>query len=226
MDRKIKILIIEDDKTTCMELENFLQREGYETSVMQDFSNAEEEALEAAPALVLLDVDLRGANGPHICEQIRRASQIPFIFVMRDDTSMDELDYIMRGGDDYIFRPFRLEVLPAHIEAVLRRTLGRTVEKSMKWEYKGVTLDTAAGEIIKAGQRQGLNGIELKILYCLYQHPGEIISCGYIIDYLWDHEVFIDYNTLSTIVACLRGKLKEIGAEDFIETKLGLGYRI
>lgn len=199
---------------------------GYEVSSVHDFSNVAAEILNEKPDLVLLDVNLPGMNGLNICEQIRKTSQIPIIFVTGNNTSMDELNCILRGGDDYISKPYQLPVLCARIAAVLKRTFGRTEAVSVKTEYKGVVLDTAAAQISKGEQKQELTKNELKILYCLYQHQGEIVARADIIDYLWDNEVFIDDNVLSVNITRIRSKLEEIGAPDFIETKRGLGYRI
>lgn len=226
MNRKARILIIEDDKTIREELEMYLSVSGYEVRVLSDFSNTVKDALNQNPDLILLDVNLPGTNGMAVCEQIRRTSQVPIIFVTGNNTSMDELNGILRGGDDYITKPYQLPVLMARIGAVLRRTLGDGDRVSVKSEYKGVLLDIAAAQISKGQEKRELTKNELRILHCLYQHPGEIVSRADMIDYLWDNEVFIDDNTLSVHVARLRNKLSEIGAADFIETKRGLGYRI
>ena len=114
----------------------------------------------------------------------------------------------------------------ARIAAVLRRTSGKPDTDSMKAEYKGVLLDIASAQISKGVHKRELTKNELKILHCLYQHPGEIVSRMDMIDFLWDNEVFIDDNTLSVNITRLRKKLNEIGASEFIETKRGLGYRI
>lgn len=226
MNRNARLLIVEDEENIRGELEGCLAGMGYEVSSVHDFSNVAAEILNEKPDLVLLDVNLPGMNGLNICEQIRKTSQIPIIFVTGNNTSMDELNCILRGGDDYISKPYQLPVLCARIAAVLKRTFGRTEAVSVKTEYKGVVLDTAAAQISKGEQKQELTKNELKILYCLYQHQGEIVARADIIDYLWDNEVFIDDNVLSVNITRIRSKLEEIGAPDFIETKRGLGYRI
>lgn len=230
MDTRAEILIVEDDDIVSGELKNYLSASGYEVKVQQDLylddAGMAKAVLEANPDLVLLDVNLPRANGVHICEQIRRVSQVPVIFVTGNNTSMDELNCILRGGDDYIAKPYQLPVLMARIAAVLKRTMGQESREPMQMEYKGVSLNAAAAQISKGGQTRELTKNELKILYCLYRHQGEIVSRAEILDYLWDNEVFIDDNTLSVHITRLRAKLSEIGAEDFIETRRGLGYRI
>lgn len=226
MEKKAKILIIEDDEEISRELGEYLSRAGYDTVCIRQFSDVAKKALKEAPDLILLDVNLPGIDGLHICEQIRKTSQIPIIFVTGNNTSMDELNCMLRGGDDYVAKPYQLPVLMARIAAVLRRTM-RTVEtENPRPEYKGVSLDLAAAQIWKEGRKQELTKNEVKILHCLFEHPGEVVAREDILDYLWDHDVFIDDNTLSVHITRIRNKLKEIGAPDFIETKRGLGYRI
>ena len=226
MNGKGKLLIVEDEENIRRELEIYLAAAGYKVALIQDFSNMVEEILNENPDLVLLDVNLPGASGLEICEQIRKTSQVPIIFVTGNNTSMDELNCILRGGDDYVSKPYQLPVLMARIAAVLRRTLGNMDTDSMKLEYKGVLLDIASAQISKGIHKRELTKNELKILHCLYLHSGEIVSRMDMIDFLWDNEVFIDDNTLSVNITRIRKKLKEIGVPEFIETKRGLGYRI
>ena len=226
MTDKKKLCIVEDEESIRRELECYLAAAGYQVSVIQEFSNAAAKVLEEKPDLVLLDMNLPGVSGLHICEQIRKKSQVPVIFVTGNNTSMDELNCLLRGGDDYVSKPYQLPVLMARIAAVLKRTSGPGPEESLQSEYKGVTLDLAAGRISRGDSAEELTRNELKILHCLWKHPGEIVSRVDLIDELWDNEVFIDDNTLSVNITRIRNKLKEIGAVDFIETKRGLGYRI
>lgn len=226
MNGKGKLLIVEDEENIRRELEIYLAAAGYKVALIQDFSNMVEEILSENPDLVLLDVNLPGASGLEICEQIRKTSQVPIIFVTGNNTSMDELNCILRGGDDYVSKPYQLPVLMARIAAVLRRTLGNMDTDSMKLEYKGVLLDIASAQISKGIHKRELTKNELKILHCLYLHSGEIVSRMDMIEFLWDNEVFIDDNTLSVNITRIRKKLKEIGVPEFIETKRGLGYRI
>ena len=121
MDRKAKILIIEDDQEISRELNTYLSREGYETAALESFADTAAQALKAEPDLILLDVNLPGASGLRVCEEIRKVSQVPVIFVTGNNTSMDELNCILRGGDDYVAKPYQLPVLLARIGAVLRR---------------------------------------------------------------------------------------------------------
>ena len=131
----------------------------------------------------------------------------------------------MRGGDDFIAKPYQLPILLAHIRAVLRRS-GKETKASDTQQYKGVTLDLASGMIMNGEKKQILTRNELVILYALFQDQGKIVSRTKLIDRLWDNEIFIDDNTLSVNITRIRAKLDAIGAEDYIETRRGLGYMI
>lgn len=152
------------------------------------------------------------------------------IFLTSRTDSMDELTGILKGADDYITKPFNAPILLARIANVLKRTAKKDVVDAAKdllqLEHKGVVLNLSAGTIEHAGKREELTKNELKILHFLYQRPGEIVPRVEIIEYLWDNEAFIDDNTLSVNMTRIRGKLLEIGVEDFIETRRGMGYRI
>ena len=192
MEEKKKLYIVEDDGNIRRELQSYLAAAGYQVTAAEDFSNVAAQVLAAQPNLVLLDMNLPGISGLHICEQIREKSQVPVIFVTGNNTSMDELNCLLRGGDDFVSKPYQLPVLMARIAAVLRRTAGPGRTEACQSEYKGVTLDLAAGKILRGDCVQELTRNELKILHCLWKHPGEIVSRADLIDELWDHEVFID----------------------------------
>lgn len=226
MERRAKIVIVEDDEEIRSELKRYLTGAGYEAAGVEEFSDAAADILKMAPDLILMDVNLPGVSGLSLCEKIRKVSQVPVIFVTANNTSMDELNCILRGGDDYISKPYQLPVLLARIGAVLRRTMKPAKEESVRQEYKGVILDTAAAYIGNGNERRELTRNEVKILSCLFRHPGEFVSRVDLIEELWDNELFIDDNTLSVNITRIRGKLREIGASDFIETRRGLGYRI
>lgn len=224
-----KIVIVEDDENIRKELKRFLCNAGYEAAYLEDFSSEKEIAdklLSMHPDLILLDMKLPGTNGLLICDELRARSDVPIIFVTGNNTSMDELNCMLRGGDDYIAKPYQMPVLLAHIAAVLRRTMNNTSKKITEYDYKGVKFDIGAGSISHDGKRQMLTKNELKILHFLFEHQGEIVSRADLLDYLWENEVFIDDNTLSVNITRIRGKLEQIGISDYIETRRGMGYRI
>lgn len=228
----MQIIIVEDEENIRKELKQLLQNAMYEVTTIESFSDVAGQItrMEPMPDLVLLDLNLPEESGFAICTKIREYSEIPVIFLTSRTDSMDELTGILKGADDYITKPFNAPILLARIANVLKRTEKKDAVDAAKdllqLEHKGVVLNLSAGTIEHAGKREELTKNELKILHFLYQRPGEIVPRVEIIEYLWDNEAFIDDNTLSVNMTRIRGKLLEIGVEDFIETRRGMGYRI
>ncbi len=232
------ILIMEDEAAIRQELKQLLENSLYQVTAFERFVatgsrryDVVSEIMRVAPDLVLLDVNLPGESGFDICKRLRAISDVPVIFVTSRTDSMDELNGMLGGGDDYITKPFNPPVLLAHIAAVLKRARkdkkgdGESVGGT-RISYQDVELDVAGGFVRYQGRRVDLSKNELKILYYLFCHQGEIVPRVDLVEYLWDNQVFIDDNALSVNVTRLRGKLADIGIHDFIETKRGMGYRI
>lgn len=220
-----KIMIVEDDIEIREELKILLQNNGYEVKVVTDFENVEIQILEEQCHLILLDINLPNKSGYEICSKIRTKSKIPIIFVTSRNSSMDELNGIMLGGDDYIEKPYNVPVLLARIQNLLNRVYPKE-QKSSKVEYKGITLDILKSQIKYNDKEIELTKTEIKTLYYLLKNTDRIIARTEIIDYLWDNEVYADDNSLSVVITRLREKLKKIGVEHLIETKRGQGYKL
>ena len=219
-----KIIIIEDDKEIREELKILLQNSGYEVQAISEFENIENKILNEQAHLVLLDINLPGKSGYEICSKIRSKSKIPIIFVTSRNNSMDELNGIMIGGDDYIEKPYNVPILLARIQNVLNRTYSS--KKNSEIKYKGIVLDTLRSTVKYEDKEIELTKTEIKTLYYLFINKEKIVPRADIINFLWDNEVYADDNSLSVIVTRLREKLKEIGIENLIETKRGQGYKI
>lgn len=220
-----KIMIVEDDIEIREELKILLQNNGYEVKVTTNFENVEKQILEEQCHLILLDINLPNKNGYEICSKIRTKSKLPIIFVTSRNSSMDELNGIMLGGDDYIEKPYNVPVLLARIQNLLNRVYPKE-QKSSKLEYKGITLDILKSQIKYNDKEIELTKTEIKTLYYLLKNTDRIIARTEIIDYLWDNEVYADDNSLSVVITRLRKKLKKIGVEHLIETKRGQGYKL
>lgn len=220
-----KIMIVEDDIEIREELKILLQNNGYEVKVTTNFENVEKQILEEQCHLILLDINLPNKNGYEICSKIRTKSKLPIIFLTSRNSSMDELNGIMLGGDDYIEKPYNVPVLLARIQNLLNRVYPKE-QKSSKLEYKGITLDILKSQIKYNDKEIELTKTEIKTLYYLLKNTDRIIARTEIIDYLWDNEVYADDNSLSVVITRLREKLKKIGVEHLIETKRGQGYKL
>lgn len=219
-----KIMVIEDNQELSRELKILLENQGYSTVLWDGAGECHSVIRSERPDLLLLDINLPGKNGYTLCREIRKYSQLPVIFLTARDTSMDELEALQIGGDDFITKPYKAPVLLARIQNVLRR-YGKA-EKVSVMEYGGVVLDLGASRISYQGKSAELGKNEQKILCKLFEQKGNIVSRETLGDYLWDNQIYIDDNTLSVNVRRLREKLASIGLSDFIKTKRGMGYQI
>lgn len=220
-----KIIIVEDDKEIREELKILLENSGHQVKLVTDFENAHQKIIDEQAHLVLLDINLPNKSGYEICSKIRTKSNIPIIFVTSRNNSMDELKGIMLGGDDYIEKPYNVPILLARIQNLLNRTYQKE-NKESKIGYKGLVLDILKSTIKYQEKEIELTKTEIKTLYYLLQHKDIIVPRADIINYLWDNEVYVDDNSLSVIITRIREKIKELGIDNFIETKRGQGYKL
>lgn len=218
-----KIMIIEDDEVISSLLKSHLEKWNYEVKCVEDFNKVMDLFLSFTPELILLDISLPLFNGYYWCEQIRKVSQIPIIFISSTSENMNIVMAMNMGGDDFINKPFDLNVLTAKIQAILRRTYSFSKEFHVL-THKDVMLNLLDASLIYQDQSLELTKNELKILQLLFEKPETIISRDEIMNHLWQDHQFVDDNTLSVNINRLRKKLEDIGLSDFIITKKGMGY--
>lgn len=217
-----KILIVEDDEKLRSELEIFLKNNGYEVSSLKSFNNTINEILEINPNVVLLDINLPGADGEYICKEIRKQSNMGIIMVTSRESELDELISINYGADHYITKPYNIQILLAKIASLLRRTDSNAIKD--KIDAKDFILNLSNSTIERSGKTIELTKNEYKILKYLIENRGKIVSREDIMECLWESESFIDDNTLSVNITRLRNKLEELDLKELIETKRGQGY--
>ena len=219
-----KILIIEDDPVIQSELETLLRGNGYTAVSVKNFSKVDDFFKAEKPHLVLLDIKLPNESGFSICSQIRSDSNVPIIFVTSCNTDMDELNSIMLGGDAFIAKPYNTSILLAKIASLLKRAY--PVHQSEQMAYGGAVLHLESSSLNYDGQSVDLTKNELKILYYLFKNAGKICARGDMVEFLWDNQLYVDYNALSVNINRIREKLAGIGLTDFIKTKHRQGYTI
>lgn len=217
------ITIIEDSDTIREELKKLLSKYGYNINTPTNFENIIEEIHNSKPDLILLDINLPYFDGYHICREIRKTSKIPIIIVTSRNSDMDELMSMNLGADDFVTKPYNTQILLVRIEALLRRTYGKE-EQSNKLTYKNFELDLAKGMLVSGDKKLEITKNEIKILSYLIEHKGEIVSREDLMEHLWNSDYYVDDNTLSVNVTRIRKKLQELGIENVIETRRGLGY--
>ena len=220
-----KILIVEDDTTIANGLKNHLEKWGYEVECITDFKNIMDSFTKNEPQLVLLDIVLPFFNGFHWCQEIRKISKVPIIFLSSANDNMNIVMAMNMGGDEFIEKPFDLNVVTAKVQAVLRRTYEfRGTADVMEWN--GAILNLADATVLYQDQKLELSKNEFKILQILLENTGKIVSRESIMTRLWDSNEFIDDNTLTVNVARLRKKMEQIGLGGKIITKKGIGYMV
>lgn len=224
--RMAKIFIVEDDQSIREELTTFLERYGYEVVTSTDFKNIIEEIERQDAQLILLDINLPVFDGYCICKELRKRSEIPIIIVTSRASDMDELMSMNLGADDFITKPYNTEILLARITAVLKRSYVKFESESYILEHKGLKLNLANGVLYYNEASQELTKNEIKILTHLIKNKGQIVSRESLMETLWESGDFIDDNTLSVNITRLRKKIEELGCEQVIETRRGLGYII
>ncbi|WP_312645538.1 response regulator transcription factor [Hydrogenoanaerobacterium sp.] len=220
-----KIMIVEDDVTITEVLERQLKKWGYLVQAVANFGSVLEQFETYEPHLVLLDISLPFFNGYHWCAEIRKISQTPIIFISSASDDMNLVMAINLGADDFVAKPFNLEVVTAKIQAVLRRTYSFGADMNVL-NHNGVTLNLGESILLYGNERLELTKNEFRIMQLLMEHKGNTVARDTIIKKLWETESFIDDNTLTVNVTRLRKKLEGIGLSDFIATKKGVGYLV
>lgn len=221
-----RILIVEDDQIIAKAMQKRLEAWGYEALCVEDFREVLGTFIEYAPSLVLMDITLPFYNGYYWCTQIRQVSKVPIIFVSSASDNMNIVMAVNMGGDDFIAKPFDLDVLMAKVQAVLRRTYDFTGQGAGLLEHRGAILNTGDTTLVYEGKKLELTKNEYKILWMLMENKGKIVSRDAIMTRLWETDSYVDDNTLTVNVTRLRKKLDEIGLEHFITTKKGIGYLV
>ena len=220
-----KILIVEDDNTISNQICKYLSGWGYESACVENLENILPEFISFAPQLVLLDIGLPFYNGYYWCGEIRKISQVPVVFVSSASDNMNIVMAMNMGGDDFIVKPFDLEVLLAKVQAILRRTYSFQNQSSVM-EHGNVILNLTDMSLLYQGTKLELSKNEFRILQLLYEKAGDTVSRESIMKRLGDNEWFVDDNTLTVNMNRLRKKLEEAGIENFILTKKGVGYQL
>ena len=218
-----RILIVEDDKKLRKELETFLTKHGFIAKGLEKFDNTIQDILNENADLILLDINLPYTDGEFVCKEVRKTSDVPIIMVTSRDNEIDELMSLNYGADQYVTKPYNIQILLAKINGLLKRNK-KSDKEMQEIDCDGFKLNIAERVIKKDDRKIELTKNEYTILYYLCINRGRIVSRDEIMDYLWESEEFIDDNTLSVNVKRLRGKLEELGLVDKIETRRGQGY--
>lgn len=220
-----KIIIVEDDNVIREELSDFLRRYNYEVKAPDSFENIIDFILAEKSDLILLDINLPIYDGYYICRELRKKSDVPIIVVTSRNSDMDELMSMNLGADDFVTKPYNTQILLARISAVLKRSKGSSLSDNVL-KCSGFELNLSNAMLTYKENEIELTKNEVKMLSCLIENKGSIVSRDQLIEYLWKSDYFVDDSTLSVNMTRLRKKLDTIGIKDVIETRRGLGYII
>ncbi|MBP8703532.1 MAG: response regulator transcription factor [Streptococcus sp.] len=218
-----KIFLVEDDKTISQLVAKNLTNWGYQVQEVKDFQTILKQIDDFQPHLIILDISLPFFNGYYWCQEIRKTSRVPIMFLSSHDQPMDIVMAINMGADDFVTKPFEMTVLLAKIQGLLRRTYDFVGEQSLLW-FEEVALDLKTMQVSYTEAVEELTRNEFQILRVLFEHGKEVVSREALMRELWNSDIFVDDNTLSVNIARLRKKLTELGLPDLIVTKKGVGY--
>ena len=220
-----RIFIVEDDRTIAQAVAHLAESWGLEVRCVRDFRAVTAEAAEFQPHLIILDIALPCFDGYHWCRELRKQTSAPILFLSSAGDNMNVIMAMNFGADDFIAKPFDQSVLMAKIQALLRRTYDFGASAPVL-EHRGALLNTGDNTLTYQGQRVSLTKNEYRILLCLMQSKGRVVSREKLMERLWETDSFVDENTLTVNIVRLRKKLDAAGLPGFITTRVGLGYMV
>jgi len=220
-----KIFLVEDDDAIASAVVKHIASWGWEPRRAKDLTKVTDEFSAFSPHLVLLDIGLPYRNGYHWCAEIRKLSRVPIVFLSSASDNMNIVMAMNMGGDDFIAKPFDLEVLSAKIQAILRRTYDFGSAPPLLGAG-GAVLDTGDNTLRYGDRQLELTRNEYRILQVLLEQKGRTVSRDTLMRKLWETDSFVDENTLTVNMARLRRRLEGIGLTGLIRTKKGMGYFI
>ncbi|MFJ7969896.1 response regulator transcription factor [Psychrobacillus sp. NPDC096389] len=221
-----KIMMIEDDEKIRKIVAETLKKWQYDVVEVTQFDQVLTEFERNSPHLVLLDINLPVFDGYYWCQQIRSVSNVPIIFLSSRNQNMDIIMAINMGGDDFIQKPFDLDILLAKINALIRRKYTYQEDENIRFNHLGLTLNVTNSTIEYNGQSTELSRNEFILLQVMMRNIGKIVSREDLMQALWNEDQFVDDNTLTVNVNRLRKKIAALGVMDFIGTRKGMGYII
>lgn len=223
MDTKLKIMLVEDDTVLAREICLFLEKWRYEAVVTEQFEDIVQEFISHKPQLVLMDVNLPYYDGFYWCSQLRQISKVPVIYISSRSDDRDKIMAIAQGGDDYVDKPFRMELLKAKLEAILRRTYEYKVKDQVFLNTK-LCYDSALQSIWYAGEEIDLTKSERHLLARLMECRPDVVTRDELMMELWNTDEYVTDAALTTVISRLRGKLRAVCGEEVIYTRKGQGY--
>jgi DNA-binding response OmpR family regulator len=221
-----RIMLIEDDEKIRQIVADTLKKWQYEVVEVTQFDQVLAEYKQSDPHLILLDINLPVFDGYYWCQQIRSVSKVPIIFLSSRHQNMDIIMAINMGGDDFIQKPFDLDILVAKISALIRRKYTYQEDENISFLHRGLKLNVTNSTIEYKGESSELSRNEFILFQLMMRNIGKIVSREDLMQALWNEDQFVDDNTLTVNVNRMRKKIANLGLEEFIMTRKGMGYLI
>ncbi|MCD7907431.1 MAG: response regulator transcription factor [Clostridium sp.] len=220
----LKVLIVEDDSNIAQLLQLYLEKEGFETQVADDGSKGLNLFHEGNPDLVLLDIMLPDLDGWTVCKKIRETSKVPIIMMTAKGETVDKVNGLEMGADDYIVKPFEMKEVLARIHAVLRRYGPKeTAEKKLTFDKLVINMDSY--ELLVDGKRVDTPPKEMELLFHLASSPNRVFTRNQLLDEVWGFDYFGDSRTVDVHIKRLREKLEGVSPKWGLKTVWGVGYK-
>jgi DNA-binding response OmpR family regulator len=219
-----RILIVEDEPSIALALEDDLRREGYQTELATDGDTAERRALSREFDLILLDVMLPGQDGFEVCRQVRRAGvEIPIVLLTARAQEAEKVLGLEAGADDYVTKPYSARELRARIKAHLRRSAGQAPEVH---RFGDAELDFGRCELRRSGKVVDLSALEFKLLSAFVKRSGRLLSRAQLLDEVWGPGTHVTDRVVDNQVTNLRKKIEpDPERPRYLIALRGLGYR-
>lgn len=221
-----KIMIIEDDIQLCNHIKEVLQGYGYDIAIVTDFMTVEQQFQRIKPDMVILDINLPHFDGNYYCRKFRKESRIPIIVTSARNGDIDQILSMELGADEYVVKPFNIQVLIAKINALFRRSYGEyaSSDQAGTTEVQGIRLNEKGFKISFGDKTLELSKNEYKLCNKFLCKADQVITREELLEELWDTSCFVDDNTLTVNVTRLKNKFSELGIPEVIKTKRGAGY--
>jgi len=224
----IEIFVVEDEPKIAQLLADYLQREGYQVTVLNEGTNAVETIRERQPSFLILDLMLPGKDGLSICKEVRQFSDQPIMMLTAKTDEIDRLIGLELGADDYVCKPFSPREVVARVKVILRRVQGPPAKiDENEITYRNVSLYIDRFKCEVDGQDTDLTPVEFRMLKALMSHPGRVYSRESLMELAYDDRRIVSDRTIDTHIKNLRKKISEVSSGDeLIHSIYGVGYKI
>ena len=220
-----KIMVVDDDSNICELLRLYLEKEGYDTILAENGTQALEKFDREKPDLILLDIMMPQLDGWQVCREIRKKSQCPIIMLTAKGEVFDKVLGLELGADDYVVKPFEAKEVVARVKAVLRRSGIQNDKKVKEVRYDGLYINMENYELRIRGKQVDTPPKEMELIFHLASNPNRVFTRDQLLDEVWGFDYYGDSRTVDVHVKRLREKLDGVSDQWNLKTVWGVGYK-